>query len=361
MSDASDYPEIVPKGAKEARGIDFCGTNKYYYIIRSDLGVYMRSTDFHEGKDLQIYTLSEACRWGDHYLAAELTSGTYYYIIKGDQYHRTTNMNEDKDGQTFHLHEHCQGGSFYYSVDGKYYIVFTDRGKYRRVKNMNTDEDPHEFDIHEAFHDGIYFWGLNDIMDPYPSSSRVYCLKQAGKWGVSYHRSTNMNTNSDAATFSVHESVLNFLPAGIAQTHGKAFGKWQLVKSFDNDSDNKVHWERKIERTVGFKKSEMSSIENDWSINAGVQTSSGLLTAAICKYQFSLDATYGGKKVNTDQEDWSEASTETETLQLDIPANSSMFLWQYQMGFGDTPPSLFCVNEELNDDPEAPVDPPMSG
>ena len=48
MFDVQDYPEIVPKNADEARGIDFCGTDDYYYIIRSDLGVYMRCTNFNE-------------------------------------------------------------------------------------------------------------------------------------------------------------------------------------------------------------------------------------------------------------------------------------------------------------------------
>ena len=42
MPDVPDYPELVPKSAPEARGIDFCADKDYYYIIRSDLGVYMR-------------------------------------------------------------------------------------------------------------------------------------------------------------------------------------------------------------------------------------------------------------------------------------------------------------------------------
>lgn len=45
MSAASDYPEIVPKSASEAKGIDFCGTKHSFYIIRSDVGVYMRCKD----------------------------------------------------------------------------------------------------------------------------------------------------------------------------------------------------------------------------------------------------------------------------------------------------------------------------
>lgn len=108
MSDVLDYTEIVPKS--EARGIDFCGTDDYYYIIRSDLGVYMRSTNFHEGKDIKIFSLSEACRWGDHYFACK-DGDSYYYIIKGNQYRRVKNMKKDKDAVVYSLHPNCRGGS----------------------------------------------------------------------------------------------------------------------------------------------------------------------------------------------------------------------------------------------------------
>ena len=52
------------------------GTEDYYYNIRSDLGVYMRSTNFHQGNDIKVYSLSQACQWGDHYLATGLD---YFY------------------------------------------------------------------------------------------------------------------------------------------------------------------------------------------------------------------------------------------------------------------------------------------
>ena len=67
MSNLPDYPEIVLKSEDKARGIDCCGDAEYYYIIRSDLGVYMRSTNFHQGNDIKVYSLSQACPWGDHY------------------------------------------------------------------------------------------------------------------------------------------------------------------------------------------------------------------------------------------------------------------------------------------------------
>lgn len=344
MSDFPDYPEIVPKNADEARGIDFCATDDYYYIIRSDLGVYMRSTNFNEGNDIKIYSLSPACKWGDHYLA----TSDYYYIIKGNQYRRVTNMNEDANAVVYSLHPNCQGGNNYYSAFGNYYIVFADRGVYRRVHNMNTDDGAVEYSIHEAFQDGLYFWGTTDY---------VYCLKQANRWGVTYHRSTNMNENDDPNTFSVHESVLNFIPGGVAQTIGKAFGFWDNIKSFVNDTDVTVDWERTIKKTVGFNRKEMSSIEHNWSIELGVQYQSGLLSEAISKYQFSLKVQYGGKSVNTKEEQWSNITEESETIQLHIPPHSEMYFWQYQLGFGQEK-NLFNPNLQITNSSKPPEEPP---
>lgn len=48
---------------------------------------------------------------------------------------------------------------------------------------MNTDKEGKEFSIQEVFQDGIYFWGVTDY---------VKCLKQPGKWVVTYHRCINM-------------------------------------------------------------------------------------------------------------------------------------------------------------------------
>lgn len=342
MSNLPDYPEIVPKSAEDARGIDFCGSGDYYYIIRSDLGAYMRSKNFNEGEDIKIYSLSLACQWGDHYLA----TSDYYYIIKGNEYRRVTNMNTDHDAVVYSLHPNCRGGNYYYSACGNYYIVFADKGVYRRVDNMNTDEGAVEYKIHEAFRDGVYFWGTSDY---------VYSLKQAVKWGVSYHRTTNMNTDENPVTFSFHESVLNFIPGGLAQTEGKAFGYWQNIKSFANNTDVPVNWERTIKKTVGFNRSEMSSIEHNWSIHLGAEYQSGILSEAICKYQFSVKAQYGGKSINSEQQQWSNLIEESETLSLQIPPHSEIYIWQYQMGFGQEKPNLFSPNLEITEDSNPPA------
>ncbi len=55
---------IIPKN--KTKGTDFCGVNNYYYIIRSDLGCYMQSSNFNKALDITIFSLHPACQNGDH-------------------------------------------------------------------------------------------------------------------------------------------------------------------------------------------------------------------------------------------------------------------------------------------------------
>ena len=329
MSDVPDYPEIVPKSAPEARGIDFCADKDYHYIIRSDLGVYMRCTNFHEGKDIKIFALCQACQWGDHYMAGEYRNKNYFYIIKGNEYRRVTDMSLDKDAEVHSLHPNCRGGSAYYSAYGNcdfFYIVFADRGIYRRVTNINTDENAVEYPIHEEFQDSLYIWG---------DAVYVFCLKQDSKWGVNCHRSTNMHENCEPGNFSLHESVINFVPGGVAQTIGRAFGNWNSISVFTNSTDVPVNLERTVTKAVGFKRRKLSSaIEHNWSVELA-DYEVGVLPEAILKYQFSLEPKYGGMRNDQlEDQEWKEITEESENIKLEIAPNSELSVLQYQRGFG---------------------------
>ena len=347
MSDVPDYPEIVPKSAPEARGIDFCADKYYYYIIRSDLGVYMRCKNFREGKDIKIFPLSQACQWGDHYMAGEFRKSNYFYIIKGNEYRRVTDMSLDKDAEVHSLHPNCRGGSSYYCSYGNceyFYIVFADRGVYREVMNINTDQNAAEYSIHQVFQDGLYFWGDADY---------VFCLKQDNKWGVTYHRSTNMHQNYEPDTFSLHASVLNFIPGGLAQTKGRAFGCWNSIKSFSNATSVPVDFEGTITKIVGFKRRKISSAtESNWSVELGAEYEAGHLSEAITKYQFCLPAKYGGhnsKQLEREEWTWNEITEESETVKLQIAPNSEIFTSQFQLGFG-TETHLFSSKLEITEE-----------
>ena len=97
----------------------------------------------------------------------------------------------------------------------------------------------------------------------------------------------------------------------------------------------------------------MSCIEHNWSIEIEAKYQSGLLSEAISKYQFSLKAKYGGKSVNTEQQQWSSMTEESETLKLHIKPRSKMYVWHYQMGFGQEE-NLFSPDLEITEDSNPP-------
>ena len=353
MSDVPDFPQIVPKSAPEARGIDFCAAQDFYYIIRSDLGVYMRCKNFHEGEDIKIFPLSPACRWGDHYMAGGGFGNTnYFYIIKGNEYRRVTDMSLDKDAEVHSLHPKCRGGSFYYCAYGNcewFYVVYGDRGVYRKVKNMNTDQNAVEYPIHKEFQNSLYIWG---------DAVYVVCLKQESKWGVTYYRSTDMQQNLEPDTFSLHESVLNFVPGGLAQTKGKAFRCWANITSFSNNTNVPVDLEKTITKTVGLKRRKLTSaIERNWSVELA-DYEEGHLSEAISKHQFYLVSKYGGTdEISLEDEKWNEISEESESVNLQIAPHSEISVSQFQRGFGKEK-YLFFSKLEIFEGSLPPEEPP---
>ncbi|XP_048854199.1 uncharacterized protein LOC125721994 [Brienomyrus brachyistius] len=330
---------ILPKS--KAKGVDFCGVNDNYYIIRSDLGCFMYSTNFHRGSDLTIYSLHPCCQGGDHYLALDDST---FYIIKGNTYRRVSDMSKDLGSVVYNLHPNCQGGDHYLSAYGYFYIIFKSRGVYHRTTDMKKDSDAVEYELHPNCKDGLYYWG---------TKSYTYFLKPKDEWGVQYHKTNNLKKDTYANTYSIHPDVLNFLPGGLDQTHGPAFGKWDLIKMISNDSEIPVTWEKKITRKVGFTKSKSSSIEHNWKVNISSTYQAGILTEAIAKYQFSLSAEYGGVSVNTESENWEEATEVAETMTLTLQPHTKMYVWQYKLGLGKED-VLFCRDMVFNDNPNPP-------
>ncbi|XP_075773436.1 uncharacterized protein LOC106732124 [Pelodiscus sinensis] len=337
-------PAVVPKS--HAPGVDFCGVNAYYYIVRSDLGCYMRSTNFKEGKDLTVYSLHPSCQGGAHYLAHQ---DDLFYILKGSAYRRVSNMNTDESSVVYSLHPNCQGGAHYLSAFGYFYIIFQSRGVYRRVTNMNSDADAVEYTLHPACRHGLYYWGIKDY---------YYFVEPHDEWGVQYHRTTNFHENTDADTYSFHPDVVSFLPGGLALTQGAAFGTWEAIKTICNDSNTPVAWNKKLTRKVGYAKEKMSSVEHNWSVSISASYQSGALTEAIAKYQFSLSAQYGGRSVSTEQENWSEATDVEESVSLTLPPKEKIYIWQYQLGLGKKS-VLFCRDMKFTNNPAPPTEVPL--
>ena len=114
--------QIVPRN--KVKGTDLCGQRSYQYIIRSDLGCYMKAYHVRDGDDpVTIHPLHPTCAWGDHYLA---TPGSicscapgHFYIIKGRECRKVTDLSTGANPTTFDLNAECQDGDFYMANDSK--------------------------------------------------------------------------------------------------------------------------------------------------------------------------------------------------------------------------------------------------
>ncbi|XP_056391875.1 uncharacterized protein LOC130284931 isoform X2 [Hyla sarda] len=336
--------KILPK--KLAKGVDFCGVGKYYYIVRSDLTCYMRSTNFNRAEDLEVFSLHPSCRDGDHYLAHK---DDLFYIIKGNNYRRVTNMNKDEDSVVYTLHPNCQGGDHYLSAFDYFYIIYQNRGVYRRTKNMNKDEESEEFPLHPNCKDGLYYFGTSDY---------YYFVKPHDEWGIQYLRSTNFNKNENSEIFSFHPSVINFLPGGLAITKGPSYGTWVCIKTISNDSQTPVEWKKRVTKKTGYEKEKMCSIEHKWNTSLTVSTETGGLSSCIAKATFAMTAEYGGSSVNTERENWSEATEIEETITVTLKANEKIYIWTYELGLGKEP-VLHCRDMRILNTSNPPTDNPL--
>ena len=71
------------------------------------------------------------------------------------------------------------------------------------------------------------------------------------------------------------------------------------------------------------------------SEEVGIKAQASELLTGLCKVQYSLKEKFGGKMVDTEQLKWSATTEEEETLKLKIPPNTKLYVWHFQMGFGE--------------------------
>ncbi|KAK9960344.1 hypothetical protein ABG768_008205 [Culter alburnus] len=335
---------IIPKS--KTKGIDICGAGNYCYIIRSDLGCYMQTSDINKGSNISIFSLHPVCQNGDHYLGE--WDGPFY-IIKGNSYRRVTNLTTDSDAVVYSLHPNCQGGDHYLATIGYFYIIFQEKGTYRRTTNMNQDSDAVEYTLDPNCRNGLYYWG---------QSFFFFCfLKPVSEWGVEYCI-VGFSKDNRTGVYSVHPDVLNFLPGGLSVTKGPAFGIWENIKTITNDSNTPVTWTKKINKNVGYNKEKMSQITQNWNIATSGSAGSGDLTGLITKLQLSFSAEYGGSHVSTENESWNEMTEVEEQLTFELKPNESLYLWQYKLGLGQET-VLFCRDLKIANDPKPPTEVPL--
>ncbi|KAM9121578.1 uncharacterized protein ACDP82_015351 [Pangshura tecta] len=197
---------LVPH--KDAPGTDVFLINGGVFIVRSDLGCYLRTEDLKTGTGIEIRRLHPACRGGDHYLS-DMKDPHNIYIIKGDSYRVVKDLSTDDGATVGELHPNCRGGDHYMTYGSNFSIIFLERGVMRCVLDLSTDEQGHDTPLKPDRCKGLYYFGF----------SLFQChIEVDEKWGAQCY--LFIDIASVKFVFSIHPDVLNFFPGGLALTQG---------------------------------------------------------------------------------------------------------------------------------------------
>ena len=335
--------QIVPR--KESNSFDFCGANDTL-LIRSDLKCFMRCYNLNKASSARIHPLHQACLDGDHYFACYHSRFcTRYYIIKDDKYHYVTDL-QTGEGQSEELllHDKCKGGDFYlgsttfhaFSSEPVFFIIFAQRGKFRVVSDLSTDKESaracwrgKEFDLASDCKDGLYYWCTkSQVM----GEELFYIVKQVQNWGAQFYVTTDMKSNS-GHELGFHQSVTNFIPGGLAVTNGPTLGKWECIFSYQNrGTEAETRQSIKIKKKKGYTKSFVTQMIREWGITGTLGAAGGLSVVGIeaLKTQISLSGSYGGKRINTTQQDWTAEEEFEDDIDFGIVSpGQKKSIWQY--------------------------------
>jgi len=312
---------IVPHSSSYANGIDIASNDSYVYILRSDLGCFLRTNDLSKGGDLQVYPLKENQIWGDHYLADDIG---YCYMIKGDQVRRATNF-QDNDGQNFPLTTKAQGGENYFETGGEFYVV---NEQYCHATNSIIHDGwwTDTTGMSDSMAGGYYFWG--DL-------NWCYCLKP-GDQGTTYNQNTQtVDTWNPGQNLSLSNDVIKMLPGGVAAIWGPAFGTWVECSSSSISQTSGDNYSVTLQ--VGFDYDQVSNFTANWSLNDYLNAEA--LVKAMCYYQFLLDESFGGLNMDTSYDGWGYNYPEKMSESGQVPSGQTfdtMRVWQLVLGFGTT-------------------------
>ena len=327
--------QIVPRD--KAEGTDFCGQRSDQFIIRSDLGCYMKAYHVRDGDiPVKIYPLHPTCAEGDHYLATP----KHFYIIKDNKCRKVTDLYRGADPETFQLHPGCEGGLFYMAKDSDNFFIIKST-ECKHVTNLKSGKvktsdqqilEKYEFNKADDHDIGsCYHWA---------TTGYLYFLNPITTWSLEYHRTKDLFKDPDECNdFPVYPPITAFLPGGLAVLMGPTFGRWEQLKSIQNEAgDSPRTVNLTIVRKQGYKKPTAHFVQHGWNISHKGKllglTVEEIFKAAL-KRTFCFTSKYGGLAVDTTKEDWSEEKEVDEKLSAIIPSGKSLYIWQYVLGIGD--------------------------
>ena len=332
--------QIVPRN--KAKGTDLCGQGSYQYIIRSDLGCYMKAYHVRDGDDpVTIHLLHPTCAWGDHYLATP----DHFYIIKGNECRKVTDLSTGADPTTFTLNVECEDGDFYMAKNSKkFFVIKSNQGHSpfgcKHVQSLKDGNVICEKEMLDMYKEPNAVPGV-DLASRYhwATSSYFYFLKPVTTWSLEYHRTKDLFKDPDKYNdYPVYPPIIAFLPGGLAHIMGPTFGRWEKLKSIGNNTANEKEIEVTIKRKHGYKKPMVHSVHHEWNVSqrerSASLTTEEIFKAAL-KRTFYFPPEYGGLAVDATNEDWSDVTEVEESLSVIIPSKQHVYVWQYVLGTGD--------------------------
>ena len=358
---------IVPHNNPLAKGVDICGTEDYVYIIRSDLGCYMKCSGYLDapkgihGQRFEIYPLHPSCAYGDHYLCGP----DGFYIIKNNQFIIVNDLSAPTTIPVVsqHLSQNCQNGENYAYNLGSF-IITTTSGEYILTSDLTSSSTPPKKrgivnPVYLKY--GKYFFGARNqiiVITQNPNWKK----QDNPNWGVVFTLTSDLS--SSGKDYFVYPDAINFLPGGISVALGTTAPKWKLLQSFTNSKDGApLSWSEKITQTIGFNKSRFQSIEQNWnvtnSLSMGTKFGFDYIVQTAVEVQFSLTDSFGGASIQSEQEDWNETYTVEEELSTTIQPGKSVYIWQFSLGLKGTGDVLFCRDLQITNTSTPPTKIPL--
>lgn len=206
------------------RSVDICGLQNTKFIIQGGTH-YIEVDTLRDDLSLSdMKPLRELCKNGDHYLAEcheirfslnpQPIKIKNFYVIKGKSCIQVKSLSHDRydmrsrlsDKRIFELHRKCQGGNFYCANKVGFYIIRNQDNTYLHVRNMHKDlyqsSTASRHKLHESFADGLNYFATDDYF---------YVLKEHVEFGLVYHRTKDLRSNTDAEVLPVSDSVASIL------------------------------------------------------------------------------------------------------------------------------------------------------
>ena len=330
---AMDLTRIVPRN--KAKGIDFCGQGSYQYIIRSDLGCYMKAYHVRDGDDpVTIHPLHPSCAWGDHYMATP----DHFYIVKGDECRIVDDLRTGANPKMIKLHQDCRNGDFYMAQSSNSFFIIRlssyrsiclcvkDLEKGSEAKNWPWRKAIEENDLHADCIKGHYYWA---------TTTYFYFLKPISKWSLEYHRTKDLCTpNKEGRDFPVYPPITAFLPGGLAVIMGPAIAKWELIKTIDNTNGSADFNSKGVMRKNGYKKQALHSVQCNWTVSAQEGLTTEKVATAALKQLFSHPLIHCGCEFDCTEEDWTEEHEVKVDYDIIVPRANCRYIWQLKFGMG---------------------------